>query len=113
MAFWNRLAKPAPRVIDLTHLLETGWTGGKITAVQSAGGTVTIHTNSLTRDEAGTGNVLLFMLPNELRPVEHKYGDRTLRGHDFRVLNSGHVQITNPVTILDYASSTYAARGGA
>lgn len=113
MAFWNRLAKPAPRVIDLTHLLELGWTGGKITAVQSADGTVTIHTNSLTRDEAGTGNVLLFMMPNELRPLEHKYGDRTLRGLDFRVLNSGHVQITNPVTILDYASSTYVTRGGA
>lgn len=113
MAFWNRLAKPAPRVIDLTHLLELGWTGGKLTAVQSADGTVTIHTNSLTRDEAGTGNVLLFMMPIELRPLEHKYGDRTLRGLDFRVLNSGHVQITNPVTILDYASSTYVTRGGA
>lgn len=113
MAFWNRMAKPVPRVTDLTRLLEPGWTGGKITAVQSADGTVSIHTNSLTRDEAGIGNVLLFMLPNELRPVEHKYGDRTLRGNDFRVLNSGHVQITNPVIILDYASSTYVTKGGA
>lgn len=113
MAFWNKLPKPTPRVIELSHLLEPDWTGGKITAAQSADGTVTIHTNSLTRSEAGTGNVLLFMLPNELRPVEHKYGDRTLRGLDFRVLNSGHVQITNPVAILDYASSTYVAKGGA
>lgn len=113
MAFWNRLAKPAPRVIDLTHLLELGWTGGKITAVQAASGTVTLHANSLTRDEVASGNVLLFMLPSELRPVEHKYGDRTLRGYDFRILNSGQVQITNPVTILDYASSTYVTRGGA
>lgn len=112
MAFWNRLARPIPRVTDLTHLLGSGWTGGKITAVQSPGGAVTIHANSLTRGEAGTGNVLLFMLPDDLRPIEHKYGDRTLRGLDFRVLNSGHVQITNPVVILDYASSTYVARGG-
>lgn len=113
MGFWNRLARPVPRVTDLTHLLETGWTGGKITAVQSADGSITLHANSLTRDQAGTGNVLLFMLPAELRPVEHKYGDRTMRGLDFRVLNSGHVQITNPASILDYASSTYVPRGGA
>lgn len=112
MAFWNRLARPAPRVTDLTHLLEPGWTGGKITAVQSGDGTVSIHANSLTRDEAGTGNVLLCTLPAELRPVEHKYGDHTLRGRAFRILNSGSVQITDPVAILDYASSTYVAKGG-
>lgn len=102
-----------PTVEDLTHLLEEGWTGGKITAVRSADGTVTIHANSLTRGEASTGNVPLFRLPGPLRPVEHKYGDRTLRGMQLRILSSGQVQITDPVAILDYASSTYVAKGGA
>lgn len=113
MTLWAALLKPRPTVHDLTDLLEPGWTGGKLTLVEAPGGVVTLHANSLTRDEAGAGNVLLLMLPSRFRPVEHKYGDRTMRGSDVRVLNSGHVQITAPTTILDYASPTWVPRGGA
>lgn len=113
MGFWNPLARPTPKITDLSGLLEPGWTGGKLTLVQAPGGAVTLHANSLTRSESGEGNVLLFMLPEALRPVEHKYGDRTMRGCDLRVLASGQVQITNPTTILDYGSATWVPRGGA
>lgn len=113
MGFWNRLAKPGPQVTDLTHLLEEGWTGGKVVVGESAG-VVTLAAENLTRDEDGEGRTVLIVLPEDLQPVQRLLGARfTFRGREWRIDSSGAVQITDPRSITDHLDVTYVARGGA
>lgn len=110
---WIKRAKPSPRVTDLSHLLEPGWTGGKVVVGESAG-VVTLAAENLTRDDDGQDRIDLIVLPEYLQPVQRLLGARfTFRGREWRIDSSGTVQITDPRSITDHLDVTYVARGGA
>lgn len=111
MAWLKRPTVPA--VENLTHLLEPGWDGGKVTAGHT-GGVVTLTAENLTREEDGTGWVALLILPGRLQPFQRLLGQRmTFRGREVRIDQSGTVLITDPRAIADHLDVTYVAKGGA
>lgn len=77
--------------------------------VRRNGNIVTLSINSIGREAAGAGNVILFTLPQGLRPEANRY-DWTFRDLRCAALSGGNVYITNPGASVDYLSFTFATQ---